>query len=65
MDAINNVSMNNLEMTIKSAEKVNQINQMIVDTNQNLDNKLVNLSVEQKLQDLQTEGIAREVNLLA
>lgn len=65
MDAINNVAMNNLEMTIKSAEAVNQMNQMIVDTNQNLNNKLINVSVEQKVQDLQAEGIAREINLLA
>ncbi|MFN3604318.1 MAG: hypothetical protein ACK4UJ_06390 [Leptonema sp. (in: bacteria)] len=65
MDAITSVTQNNLEMTIKSAEAVNQINQKIVDANQNLNNKMIHFSVEQKLQDLQAEGIAKEINLLA
>lgn len=65
MDAVNSVNHNNLAITVKAAETVNQINQMIVDTNQNLQDKMINLNVEQKLQDLKAEGIGRELNLLA
>lgn len=65
MHAVNSVNQNNLAITVKAAETVNQINQMIVDTNQNLQDKMINLNVEQKLQDLKAEGIGRELNLLA
>lgn len=54
-----------IDLTIKAAESVNQINQMIVDTNQDLNQKMINVNVQQKLDDLRQEGIAQAINVLA
>ncbi len=66
MESIQNISQtNSLDITVKSIDAVNKINQMIVDNNQNLQNKLLNLNVEQKLEDLKQEGISRNIDVLA
>ncbi len=66
METIQNISQtNSLDITLKSIDAVNKINQMIVDNSQNLQNKLLNFNVEQKLEDLKQEGIARNIDVLA
>lgn len=62
---INNTASAGIDLTIKSAETVNQINQMIVDKNQEVDNKMIRVNVEQKLDDLKKEGIAQNIDILA
>ncbi len=62
---INNSVKSALDLTMKSAEAVSQINQMIVDQNQDLSKKMINFNVEMKLQDLRAEGIANGINVLA
>jgi len=62
---INNKASAGIDLTIKSAETVNQINQMIVDKNQEVDNKMIRVNVEQKLDDLKKEGIAQNIDILA
>jgi len=62
---INNTASAGIDLTIKSAETVNQINQMIVDKNQEVDNKMIRANVEQKLDDLKKEGIAQNIDILA
>jgi transcription initiation factor IIF auxiliary subunit len=62
---INNTASAGIDLTIKSAETVNQINQMVVDKNQEVDNKMIRVNVEQKLDDLKKEGIAQNIDILA
>jgi hypothetical protein len=38
---------------------------MIVDKNQEVDNKMIRVNVEQKLDDLKKEGIAQNIDILA
>ncbi|MCS7205271.1 MAG: hypothetical protein NZ853_06200 [Leptospiraceae bacterium] len=54
-----------MDLTIRSAEAVNQIQQMAIDRNQELNNRLIRFNTEQKIQDLQQEGIGRNLNVLA
>ncbi|GIX43346.1 MAG: hypothetical protein KatS3mg129_3079 [Leptospiraceae bacterium] len=65
INSIQNTASAGIDLSIKSAEAVNQINQMIVDQKQEMDNKLININVEQKLEDLKKEGIAQNINILA
>lgn len=58
-------STNGLNLTVKAVNTVNQINQMIVDTNQNMNEKMIQVNTQLKLEDLQQEGIARSLNVLA
>lgn len=54
---INNTASAGIDLTIKSAETVNQINQMIVDKNQEVDNKMIRVNVEQKLDDQDRKSV--------
>jgi tellurite resistance protein len=65
INSIQGFAASGLDLSVKAADTVNQINQMIIDRNQEIDKKLINLNAEQKIEDLKKEGIGQNLDVLA